>query len=212
MIYRILGKVAPVAAVAAALMLGQSVPAGASLIGDTITITSRANSPVDTWSDMVVVGIGNELDGSVAGPQHVTPTMGQNYAALYPGDFIDVGASSITINYAPLGASGFNYGFITDFLDLDWTDIPGELQDVTVATGAIGLLASNISMITPNSFQFQGTVDLVNGANFTLDLTAVHNQVPVPEPATVWMLLMGVGALGAAGARQRLLTRSQVAA
>ena len=66
--------------------------------------------------------------------------------------------------------------------------MPGTLQSVTLAGGATGLVASNIGMITPNSFQFQGTVDLVTGANFTLDLTAVH----APEPATLPLFAVGL--------------------
>jgi hypothetical protein len=166
-----------------------SLPASATLIGDTITITSTANIPVDTWSDMVVVGAGAELVGGDTS-NHANTNQGQNFAALFSGDFIDVGASSITINYAALGASGFNYSFITDYLDLDWTDMPGTLQNVALANGATGLNAFNISLITPNSFQFQGTVDLVTGANFTLDLTAAHDEVP--EPATLPLFAVGL--------------------
>jgi hypothetical protein len=179
------------AVVAAALSLGLSLPASASLIGDTITITSEANIPLDTWTDLVVVGAGAELAGGDAS-NHANTNQGQIFAALFPGDFIDVGASSITINYAALGGFGFPYAFITDFSDLDWTDTPGTLQNVTLAASATGLTAFNISMITPNSFQFQGTVDLVNGANFTLDLTANHDGVQVPESATLPLFAAGL--------------------
>ena len=140
---------------------------------------------------MVVVGAGAELAGGDAS-NHANTNQGQIFAALFPGDFIDVGANSITINYAALGDFGFPYAFITDYLDLDWTDTPGTLQNVTVASGATGLNAFNISLITPNSFQFQGTVDLVNGANFTLELTANHDEVPVPESATLPLFAAGL--------------------
>jgi hypothetical protein len=165
--------------------------AKASLVGDTITVFSQANIPVDTWTDSVLVGAGVELAGG-DGSDHASAVGGNNFAALFPGDFIDVGASSITINYAALGGFGFPYAFITDFSDLDWTDTPGTLQNVTLAASATGLTAFNISMITPNSFQFQGTVDLVNGANFTLDLTANHDGVQVPESATLPLFAAGL--------------------
>ena len=184
------------AVVAAVLSLGLSLPAIASLIGDTITITSTANVPVDTWTDIVVVGAGAEVAGGDSS-NHSNTFQGQGFAALFLGDFIDVGASSITVNYAPLEAGGFNYAFITDYLDLDWTDMPGTLQSVTLADGATGLVASNISMVTANSFQFQGTVDLVTGANFTLNLTAVH----VPEPTT--LSLATIALLGMSYRRRR---------
>ena len=184
--------------VAAALSLGLSLPANATLIGDTITITSTANLPVDTWTDTVIVGAGNELDGNVVGTDHVDASNGQKFAALFAGDFIDVGANSITFNFAAF-TGGFLYAFKTDFLDLDWTDMPGILQGVTLATGATGLIGWNIENVTADSFEFQGTVDLVNGANFTLDLTADHSPNPVPEPASI--LLFGVGLLGMSCAR-----------
>ena len=196
--YDNLKKATLIAVVAAASSLGLSIPASASLIYDTITITSTANIPVDTWTDMVVVGAGAELAGGDSS-NHANTSQGQVFAALFAGDFIDVGASSITINYAPLGAEGFNYAFITDYLDLDWTDMPGTLESVTLADGATGLVASNISMITANSFRFQGTVDLVTGANFTLNLTAVH----VPEPSTLILTALALLGLLAHGRRRR---------
>lgn len=55
---------------AAALSLGLSLPASASLIGDTITIFTQsgaypANNPpqTDMWTDSVVVGAGIEMLG-----------------------------------------------------------------------------------------------------------------------------------------------------
>ena len=97
--------------VAAALSLGLSLPANATLIGDTITITSQANSPVDTWTDTVVVGTGIELNGDLSTTDHAASSNNQNFDALFPGDFIDVGANSITFNYAALGGFGFDYSF-----------------------------------------------------------------------------------------------------
>lgn len=173
------------AAAVGALSVGLSLPVSATLIGDTITITSMANVPLDTWSDeMVMVGAGNELQGGGIS-NHANTNQGQVFAHLFPGDFYDIGASSIRIFYAALGSSGFPYAFQSEFLDLDWQGTPGSLEAVSIAPGAIGLSGSNISMITPNSFTFQATVDLVTGADFTLNLTAVH----VPEPTTCGLAL-----------------------
>ena len=179
------------AVVAAALSLGLSLPANASLIGDTITITSMANFPVDTWTDIVVVGAGVELVGGDAS-NHSNTFQGQNFAALFPGDSIDVGANSITFVYAALGGPSFPYAFIVDFSGLDWLPIAGTLQQVVVAGGDMGLVGSNISLIMASSFQFQGSVDLANGAKFTLDLTATHDEIVVPEPAALPLFAAGL--------------------
>ena len=222
------------AVVAAALSLGLSLPASASLIGDTITISSQANFPVDTWIDTVVVGAGIELQGvedPAFGPpysdngslfQHTNSILatgsgvggGAIFPHLFAGDYYDIGANSITIHYEALGPIfGFSYAFITDFSDLNWTDMPGTLTNVTIESGAMGLLGSNINpnMITASSFQFQGTVDLVNGAHFTLNLTAVHDQPPTPatemtwpSPATSFLLLSGL-VMGVLTCRKRAL-------
>ena len=188
------------AVVAAALSLGLSLPASASLIGDTITIESQANVPLDIWTDTVVVGAGAELDGNVAGTDHVDAANGQGFAALFPGDFIDVGANSITIHYEALGGPEFLYAFNTDFSDLDWTDMPGTLQNVTVASESTGLVnPPNISMITASSFRFQAQVDLATGANIILNLIAVH----VPEPTTLSLATLALLGLLAHGHRRR---------
>ncbi len=183
-------KIALTAVMVAGLSLGLSLPASATLIGDTITITTTANIPVDTWTDNVLVGAGVELVGGDAS-NHSNTFQGQNFTALFPGDSIDVGANSITFVYAALGAPSFPYAFIVDFSGLDWLPIAGTLQNVVVAGGDVGLVGSNISLIMASSFQFQGSVDLANGANFTLDLTATHG-VPIPEPAALPLFAAGL--------------------
>jgi len=177
-------------------LLGFCLPAHATLIGDTVTVTTEANFPTDTWTDSVLVTSGIELDGSdtTSTLQHVNPTQGQNYAALYAGDYIDIGADSITIHYAALGEFGFNYAFIIYFSDLDWTDSPGTLTGVSLASGASGLNSGwQISSLSADAFTFQGTVDLVTGANFTLNLAVTHDQVSdVPEPMSLYLLGLGL--------------------
>lgn len=207
MSFRVLKKSALGALVIAATTMGLAPPAGATLIGDTITIFSQANVPLDTWTDTVVVGAGIELDGNVAGTEHVTPTMGQVFAALFPGDFIDVDANSITIHYAAFGGPVFLYAFNTEFSGLDWTGgIPGILTNVTLSDPNNDLIGSNITF-TDHGLVFQGTVDLAAGADFTLNLTAVHtpdpDPEPVPEPATLPILAAGLLGLLAMARRKR---------
>lgn len=186
-----------------ATIVGLSLPVSATLIGDTITIESSANAPLDTWTDSVLVGGGVELSTG-DGSNHALG--GPTFPHLFTlGDSYDIGANSITINFAALGsAAGFAYAFTSIFSDFDWTDMPGSLQSVVISAGATGLVASNISAVHAGGFTFQGTVDLVNGANFTLDLTAVHN-VPVPAPMTLPILLAGLFGLTAYVRRKRLI-------
>ncbi len=211
--YDNLKKATLIAVVAAALSLGLSIPASATLIGDTITITTQANVPLDTWSDSVLVGAGIEMMG-VADPfafvpfsdtgsaiNHANPFLsGAQFPHLFLNDFYDIGASSITIHYEALGGPEFLYAFNTDFSDLDWTDMPGTLQNVTVASESTGLVnPPNISMITASSFRFQAQVDLATGANIILNLIAVH----VPEPTTLSLATLALLGLLAHGRRRR---------
>lgn len=210
MIYRILGKLAPVAAVAAALMLGQSAPAGASLIGDTITIFHDYGFPPGSFTatDNVVVGAGVELSGDGTNDHSDD---GLN-SFLFPGDFIDVAGDSISYHFGPAGFT-FLYAFTAVYSGLDWLPTPGTLDDVTLQdTDGKVLAGFQFSNITASGFEFQGTVDITNGANFSFLLDASHEPPTVPEPATVWMFLMAIGALGAAGVRQRLGARYEAAA
>ena len=200
--YRGLKKIA-LGAMILVTTMGLSLPVSASLIGDTITITTTANAPLDTWEDDVVVGAGIELTAG-DGSNHALP--GPFFPHLFtPGDSIDIGESSITMNFTALDAVGFPYAFSSIFSDLDWTDMPGSLQSVAVASGATGLLAFNISGVVDTGFTFQGTVDLVNGANFTLDLTAIHDTPAlVPVPAAFW--LFGTALIGLVGFSKRRQT------
>ena len=189
------------AVVAAALSLGLSLPASASLIGDTITITSQANAPLDTWidNDVEVVDPGIELAGGDSS-NHANTFQDQGYAALFPGDFIDVGANSVTFNFAALGGAQFLYAFTTEFSDLDWVGTPGTLVGVALSDpNNSTVVAYNLETFTSNSFQFQGTVDLAVGANFTVNLTAVH----VPEPSTLTFAALALLGLLAHGHHRR---------
>ena len=76
------------------------------------------------------------------------------------------------------------------------------LIGAAIAAGATGLIAANISAVTTSGFTFQGTVDLVNGANFTLDLTVIHDPPAlVPVPAAFW--LFGTALIGFVGISRR---------
>jgi hypothetical protein len=156
----------------------------ATLEGDTVTVTTQANIPVDTWSDDVLVGAGVEMTAGDAS-NHANINQGQVFPHLFTedlidptaGDSLDIGATSITTNWAELGAAGFIYSYNMVFSDLNFTDdeAGAALESVELAADAMGLIGINISNITADGFTLQASVDLSTGSNFTLDLTHMHD-------------------------------------
>lgn len=172
-----------------AAILALCTPAKATLIGQTIQVTSETGFPPLTVMDSVVVGLGAELDGNIGGSQHTDQFF------LFPGDTIDIGESSITFTFAPV--AGFEFAFISTFEDLIWADVAGEVTGVEILdpNGVVNL-GAQANVLTPSSIQFQGTVDLDGGATFTLDLDVTH-EVPPPaaaisEPTTLPLFAAGL--------------------
>lgn len=166
-----------IAAILAIGPLAVHATVGATLEGDTVTVTTTANVPLDTWIDNIVVGAGIEMTAG-DGSNHANTNQGQVFPHLFTaGDSLDIGANSITTNWAALEASGFIYSYNMIFSDLDWTDSEAgaALESVTLAAGATGLVGINISNVTSDGFTLQASVDLTTGSNFTLDLTHMHD-------------------------------------
>jgi hypothetical protein len=197
--------------IAAILAIGP-MAANATLIGDTVTVTTTANIPVDTWIDNVLVGAGIEMTAG-DGSNHANTNQGQIFPHLFSfGDSLDIGATSITTNWAALGVGGFIYSYNMVFSGFDWQDEPfgATLETVLLGIGATGLVGLNISNILDDGFTLQASVDLSTGSNFTLDLTHLHpdpdpdpdpDPTPVPEPGT--LALLGIGLFGMGLARRR---------
>ena len=118
-----------------------------------VTVTSSANFPVDTWVDTVAFGAGIEMTAG-DGSNHSNTNQGQIFEHLFSeNDFYDFSVSSITINFAAIGATfGFNYAFASVFSDIVWDELGTALQSVTISAGATGLLASNIGSIMDDSY------------------------------------------------------------
>ena len=182
--------------------------ANASLIGDDILVISKANPANDVWTDTVTVGPGIELAGNDTS-QHANTNQGQSFAALFPGDFIDISANSIAFHFVSIFNLGNDYIFSTEFFDLDWTDAPGILTGVTVAGGAVGLAGFTIDRVMDHSFRFQGRVDqLVAVADFTLNLTTEHETSPpppelIPLPAALPLYGTDLAVMGFLGWRRK---------
>lgn len=198
-------KKATVVSVAAAMLsIGLSLPAGATLIGDTIDISSSFGAPLSEPTDSnVLVGAGAELtqgDNSNhdLGPDG-TDASGDDFL-FNTGDAIDVGDSSITFSFAP---DTIIFAFITTFSDLDWIGFPDAIGLVGASiSDPSGLLLSGAqaNVIDGSTLEFQGSADLINISvltSFTINLEVDHSSPPppptdVPEPGTLATFALGL--------------------
>ena len=185
--------------------MGLSLPASANMIS--VTVTTTANIPVDTWEDTVVVTAGIEMAAG-DGSNHANTNDGQVYPHLFsPGDSIDIGAisntnSSITNNWAALDEAGFLYAYSSTYSGIVWDDDPATILQTVLLNEAVstGIFAWNISNIVADGFTLQATVDLAAGAVLVLDLT---HFAPVPLPAAAWLFISALGGLVVAKRRQQ---------
>lgn len=173
------------AAPAAFVVLFCGQMAQASLIGDSITISHAGNT--GNASDVVIVGAGPEIqqgDGSNLA----------NAIYNFPGDAIDVQASSIVIT---LGGSFNGTPELLTFSGLDWSGFPGLIAGANLVSTAIPSITQADISFTPSSI----SVDLSsmvpqftdpNGRSIVIDIVAAQQ---IPEPATAALGLFGIGSL-----------------
>lgn len=177
-----------------ALSLGLSLPAGATLLTDTIDISTDFGFPLVTATDNgVLVGAGVELTQG-GGSSHDTQDFLYNI-----GDSIDIGASTITFNFAAEPTGAFPFAFTSIFSDLDWVGFPtfGLVGVTIVDPDSVLSPGAQANVLTASSFDFQGTANIPGGQSisFSLELDFQDQDTPVPgvpEPAILPLLAAGL--------------------
>lgn len=195
-----------VAALALSLL---AMPASATLIGDQINITETL---VFGSTTRTIQDLGVTVDGSVE--------------LTFADDFVsDVGPSTLG-GYFDVDVDGANdeiiitsadqgqwfYDVMTfEFTDLDWLGTPGSIANVSVLSDNVGDLFPDPFDITTLSWtadsillELTGTDGrgvISPGEQIVLGLTTRHD--PIPEPATLSLLGLGLAGLVYRGRKQR---------
>ncbi|MCB9770723.1 MAG: PEP-CTERM sorting domain-containing protein [Candidatus Omnitrophica bacterium] len=164
-------------------------PAGATLIGDTVTITESFNGVANVFNAPidVMVGSGFELE----------PWAGFN---------IDIGSESIFMDYAGeiTQPSSVDYDGLVEieFTDLDWVGHPGRIVNVSVSFADWSI--NPTVTFTDDSVKVAFATDTIietSDAFVQVDLIVEHQEIP--EPTT--MALLGMGAAGLIAKRRRVV-------
>lgn len=167
---------------AAALIIGATPAANASLIGDTVTVTNEFPLGTVTNTQLVVVTPGNEA------------------LSLGGAAFVDINAASIEIIWTRGVATrnGIFNGYV--FSDLDWLPDAGSIVGVSLNTNIAGITLSDITFTTDSvAINVEGT-SRTSDSFLDVLLTTTHGN-RIPEPSTV--LLFGIGLAGLGLARRK---------
>lgn len=162
-------------------------PVSASLIGDTITITSKSNSSTyDTKT-----GIAGTDNLTVTG-YFTSINLGDDYfVPSFTGD-------TITITYSTTfpASSTYDIGERLEFSGLDWAGAR-QLVGVTLQSTTVDLLgAGNVFLSGPDQVTLNlGPGTWLNGDTVVLLLESRPKDVTVPEPATAALGLMGLASV-----------------
>ena len=155
------------------------ITAGASLLGDTITVQLfQGDQLVGEVTDLLVVPGVEFGDGDVG---------------LEDGESIDIqGAAIVSITNGPFAAENTRFRFS----NLNWTDFPdGSIIGIFVDTDPeiVGFDAADVSF-GPDFVEAQAGPDAFSGSGrITIGLIVSH----IPEPASAALLTLGLFALGA---------------
>jgi hypothetical protein len=167
-------------AFAAFTIAGASNASGASIVGETVNVTTRfpSNTTVFTNPGNRVVSDGVEYGlGS--------------FAAYNPSFSVDVRGESLVISSTggiAFTPAAFN-GFILDLLS--GTEFLSASVDPTSS-----LLPTSIFFDSDELFVNFAGVTRLDGFSTTINFTTTNAVAPVPEPATWAMMLFGFGAVG----------------